>query len=267
MGAETKISWTDHTFNPLQGCTKVSEACRFCYAESINKRWGGDNWGPDKPRKLFGDKHWAEPVKWNAHAQKTGIRRKVFCASMADVCEDHPDWIEPRARLIKLIEATPWLDYLLLTKRPENYLPMFGESWGYAWPENVWAGTTAEDQQNADKRIPHLLKVPAVVRFVSCEPLLGPINLKPYLAALDGTQLLDQIIIGGESGGHGIRRMDPAWSVNIRNQCVATNTAFFFKQSGAVLAREMKLKSRNGDDPSEFHADFAVQQFPTPRMF
>lgn len=212
MGEATGIAWTDHTFNPWWGCMKVSPGCANCYAEQWDRRRGnpagagpGGHWGPMSPRRFFKDSHWKEPERWNRSAVRDGVRRRVFCASMADVFEDRADLVAPRARLFRLIAATPGLDWLLLTKRPENlsrFLPwvapitedtpvspayanpqMFGAramSPDAPWP-NVWVGTTVEDQRRAMERIPVLALIPAAVRFLSMEPLLEAVTLAPYL--------------------------------------------------------------------------------------
>lgn len=178
----SKIEWTHHTFNPWWGCVKVSEACAHCYAERDAKRYGHDVWGPDKPRRFQSDKYWEAPLQWDRDAAQAGEKHRVFCASMADVFEDYQGpnanklfW--ERRTLWELIEVTPSLIWLLLTKRPENIIRMVPNDWRRNWPKNVWPGTTTEDQPNANKRIPELLKVPARVRFLSCEPVLGPVNL------------------------------------------------------------------------------------------
>ncbi len=243
MGANSSIEWTDHTFNPWWGCVKVSPGCHHCYAETLSKRFGNNIWGPAKTtsRRTFGPKHWAEPFKWNAEAAKAGQRKRVFCASMADVFEAHPMLDDERAKLWVLIEATPNLDWLLLTKRPENIMRMTPDAWALGLPANVWAGTSVEDQQRADERIPELLRVPARVRFLSCEPLLGPINLDHYLID-DWTRIggnvhyhdrpaLHWVISGGESGP-GARPMHPDWARGLRDQCVAAGVAYHFKQWG-----------------------------------
>lgn len=181
MGEKSSIEWTDHTFNPWWGCTRVSPGCVHCYAETFDKRVHGKDrahWGVKAGRRFFGDKHWNEPLRWNASAAKAGVRERVFCASMADVFEDRPELVEHRARLFALILATPSLDWLLLTKRPEKMVRLAEEAgWEGDWPSNVWAGCTVEDQQRADERIPELLLVPAAVRFLSCEPLIGAVDL------------------------------------------------------------------------------------------
>lgn len=244
----SKIEWCHHTFNCWWGCVKVSPGCEHCYAETLSKRTGHNIWGPAKTtdRRLFGDKHWAEPLKWNKQAKEAGERHRVFCASMADVFEDHPQVLEARARLLDTIVSTPHLDWLLLTKRPENVNHMIEETTGYSdssmWffvASNVWIGTSVEDQATADQRIPYLLEVPAAVRFLSCEPLLGPVNLGKYLPwqYSDGNliypmrEVVHWVIVGGESGHHA-RPMHPDWARDLRDQCQATGTAFFFKQWG-----------------------------------
>src|SRR5690606_3921590 len=166
----SKIEWCDHTFNPWWGCVRVSPACRFCYADTQARRYGHQVWRKRGPRRLLSDANWAKPLKWNRDAEKSGVPAKVFCASIADVFEDHPDVAEPRKRLWNLIEATPWLRWLLLTKRPENIAAM--APWGAEWPPHVWVGTSVENQRFAEERIPILLRVPAAVLFLSCEPLL-----------------------------------------------------------------------------------------------
>lgn len=238
----TKIEWADYTFNPWWGCVRVSPACNHCYAEAWAKRTGNDVWGKNADRRFFGDKHWQQPVKWNAKAEKDGVRRRVFCASMADVFEDYPgDLTDPesvafrmcaaREALWDLIDQTPNLDWLLLTKRPENVMEMVPESWldqytdHVAWPENAWVGTTVEDQTRAVDRLYRLVEIPAPVRFVSCEPLLERLNLTPW------AHRIDWVIGGGESGG-GARPMNPDDIRSLRDQCQRSGMAFLFKQWG-----------------------------------
>jgi len=254
MGKETGISWTDHSFNPWWGCQKVSPACANCYAETFSKRYGMKLWGPASERRFFGPKHWEEPLKWNKQAQKEGVRRRVFCASMADVFEDRDDLIQPRADLFLTVEETPHLDWLLLTKRPENIegmLPKWSHLNGRPFP-NVWYGTTVENQEQAALRVPLLLQVPAVVRFISYEPALGPLDLTNIeimghsLDALRGEWCanrqgcfvedhsdgsIDWVIAGGESGGRA-RPSQPEWFTAVRDQCAGAGVAFHFKQWG-----------------------------------
>jgi protein gp37 len=245
MSENSKIEWTDHTFNPWWGCQKVSEGCKNCYAETLDNRYNHDNphWGPGSDRKPMSENYWKQPIKWNAAAKKTCIQAKVFCASMADIFEDHPQVVEHRKRLFALIEATPYLIWQLLTKRPENILKFLPERWAadlpFSYmPENLWLGTSVENQKQADERIPQLLQVRNVTRFLSCEPLLGPVNL-----GLMGTtpqswgygytgiyRLIDWVIVGGESGPKA-RPMHPDWARAIRDEC-ETAVPFLFKQWG-----------------------------------
>jgi protein gp37 len=222
MGANSKIEWTHHTFNPWWGCVRVSPACVHCYAETFAKRVGQDVWGVDKPRRFFSDKHWQEPLKWNTAAAKAGERQRVFCASMADVFEDRADLEDARGRLYGLIEATPMLDWLLLTKRPENIRGMVPVDWLSHPRPNVWYGTTVEDAPRL-MRIEHLRHVPARVRFLSCEPLLDEIT--PNLTGIHW------VICGGESGPKA-RPMSPLWARELRDQCAFSGVAFHFKQWG-----------------------------------
>lgn len=236
MAKNSSIEWTHHTFNPWWGCVKVSPACTHCYAETWAKRVGQKLWGPRSKRRFFSDEHWRAPVKWNAEAEVLGARHRVFCASMADVFEDRPELASHRARLFRLIESTPHLDWLLLTKRPEHAPGLARRAgWSGAWPRNVWAGTTVENQEYAAERIPHLLEIPAKVRFLSCEPLLGPVDLGGWISSLDW------VIAGGESGGKS-RPMAPEWPRGIRDQCVAAGIAFHFKQWGDWAPVEVTMK-------------------------
>lgn len=286
MGETTAIKWTDHTFNPWWGCERVSPGCQHCYAEAFAKRTGNDVWGKQAERRHFGEKHWLEPVKWNRKAEEAGRPALVFAASMADVFEDRRDLDEDRARLFELVEATPWLRWQLLTKRPELVLelvpdrwrrphergPAYGEEYtgetvlvspAQGWPANAWIGTTVEDQQRAGERIPELVKIPAPVRFLSCEPLLGPLDLSEWLGLEwmetlrpPGAQLarrgeggwgmdlfeavarsegrpprVSWVIVGGESGpGH--RVMDAEAAADVCEQVLAAEVPLFFKQWG-----------------------------------
>ena len=230
MGESTAIAWTDHTFNPWWGCERVSPGCQHCYAEAFAKRTGHDVWGKSSDRRFFGDAHWNEPVKWNRAALERRQVALVFCSSMADVFEDRPDLVEHRDRLFDLIEVTPHLRWQLLTKRPQNVMPLVPARWLHRFPLNVWVGTTVEDQTRADERIPELVRIPADVRFLSCEPLLGPVNLHRWLVAAD-PPLVDWVIVGGESGpGHRPLVLDHARS--LVDQALAAKVPVFFKQIG-----------------------------------
>lgn len=292
MGKDSGIEWTDHTFNSWRGCSKVSPACAHCYAMELVNRFSGDFLGR---RVVAAEKYWREPLKWNENAKKLGTRHRVFCASLADVFESwdgpihnhkdeqlysawhhaQPDWVassspcegdpltidDVRQRLFELIDATPYLDWLVLTKRPENILKMWptwpkgfpsdgsgGHGSGSRYLKNVWLGTTVENQEQADKRIPELLKCRDLtpVLFLSCEPLLGPVDLNQSwkLHRGDGFRLnrnqyhaecptrgIDWVIVGGESGKEA-RPMNPVWAESLRDQCNAARVPFFFKQWG-----------------------------------
>lgn len=239
----SKIEWTHHTFNPWRGCTKVSAGCANCYAEKMSKRNPSvlGTWGKDGVRAVAAESYWRQAIKWNKDAEQAGERRRVFCASMADVFEGQDtmsenEWkklIPIRARLFRLITDTPNLDWLLLTKRPQyvNTHALWFTLSG-CLPNNVWVGTSVEDQRAAG-RIPALLNVPARVRFLSCEPLLGAIpNLN-----LSG---IDWVIVGGESGP-GARPMHPDWVRSIRDQCIAADVPFFFKQWGEYATAGVRV--------------------------
>lgn len=250
MGENSKIEWTDHTFNPWIGCQKVSPACDRCYAEAMmDHRYGKVRWGPGEERKRTSAANWRKPLQWAKAARASGTRRRprVFCASLADVFDNAvpAQW---RNDLWWLIAATPELDWLLLTKRPQNVakmLKMLPGGLDRGWP-NVWLGTTAENQEEADRRIPALLRAPqrVAVRFVSCEPLLAQLDISPYLAGLDRRERFsDRVedragravagiswtIIGGETGP-GYRQMKPEWAGALIEQCRSAGTAVFMKQ-------------------------------------
>ena len=232
MGANSTIEWTMHTFNPWWRCTKVSPACDNCYAEHLARRRGFRVWGPDAPMRQLSDAHWHQPIKWNDRAAHAAERPRVFCASMADVFEGRPDQAPLRDRLWKLVGETPNLDWLLLTKRPAKIAQLV--PWREGWPPNVWIGTTVENQEWADKRLPHLLALPALVRFVSVEPQLGPVDLRSYL---QGARRIDWVIVGGESGA-AARPMNVSWARAVRDQCVAAGVPLHFKQWGTFGPRE-----------------------------
>jgi protein gp37 len=215
----SNISWTDNTFNPWLGCSKVSPGCANCYAEQLmDVRFGHVRWGPGNDRKRTSADTWRQPIRWNKQAAQRGTRIKVFCASLADVFDTEvPDaW---RDDLFALIRQTPCLDWQFLTKRPEHAVRYSAR---IAWPSNAWLGTSVEDQARAD-RARVITAVPAPVRFLSCEPLLGLV--KPDLTGIDW------VIVGGESGpGH--RPMNREWVTALRDQCRAAGVPYFFKQWG-----------------------------------
>jgi protein gp37 len=224
MSEKTGIAWCDHSFNPWWGCSAVSPECKNCYAEAWAKRFDHVCWGCN-PRRTFGDRHWAEPVKWNRAAEKSGKRARVFCGSMCDVFEDAPGLDEQRTRLWKLIEATPSLDWLLLTKRPENIERMmpFAQIGGHLVERfnNVWLGTTVGCRASLP-RVDELRRLPATVHFLSIEPLLE------NLGTLD-LRGISWVIVGCESGPNA-RPMQTDWVRSIRDQCQAAGVPLFYKQ-------------------------------------
>lgn len=255
MAENTEIEWADHTFNPWEGCQKVGPGCDHCYAETRNARFGGGtapNWGPGAPRRRTSASNWKKPRKWaraaRAFHEKHGRRQRVFCASLADVFDNavDPAW---RRDLFDEIEATPELDWLILTKRIGNVQPMLKEMGIDHLPENVWLGATIVNQEEADRDIPKLIAIKATLRFLSMEPLLGEVCLTQINAgssvmidALNGDSYdelgergkgvaLDWIIVGGESGA-GARPMHPDWVRSLRDQCTAARVPFLFKQWG-----------------------------------
>jgi protein gp37 len=238
----TKIEWAHHTFNPWWGCVKVSQGCANCYAERLDKRMNkGEHWGPNSERKAMSAKYWSEPYKWDADARLRMQKQRVFCASMADVFEDHPEVIHHRKRLFDLIESTPHLIWMLLTKRPENISKLITKSWSYKIPSNAWFGTSVENQETTS-RITELINQfgsnfgPQNKLFLSMEPLLGPVDLhkvKVFVANqwFYALPAIDWVIVGGESGPKA-RPMNPEWVRLIRDQCDRESIAFFFKQWG-----------------------------------
>lgn len=347
---DSHIQWTDHTFNPWEGCTKVSPGCANCYAEARNVRFtGGKNWGKGAPRRRTSASNWRQPLKWTkkpwicdacgaAHEDAPNRYRcdhcngriestpsqifpeesrlntvhslhkaRVFCASLADWLDDEVrvEWL---ADLLKLIHDTPNLYWLLLTKRPEKWRTRLKavctstargtdvDNWATDWfegkpPANVWIGTTVEDQQRADERIPELLKIPARVRFLSCEPLLEAVDLTRVGGFTDGKTIwtenaihtavnpqyqriipklngIDWVICGGESGG-GARTFDVDWARSLLEQCKTAGVPFFMKQMGAnVMGREMDKwvtrLSKKGGEMEEWPQELRVREFPTP---
>lgn len=275
MAENSKISWCHHTFNAWVGCAKVSAGCARCYAEELmDKRYGKVQWGPQGTRVKTSPANWKLPIRWNKQAQKEDTRYRVFCASLADVFEDRPELVPWRVELMALIQKTPYLDWLLLSKRPENAPDMMkevvrlGNYTANDWlamglmPPNVWLGTSVENQEQADKRIPELIKMPAMLHFLSMEPLLGTVNLgllgaiahsSPYSLYADH---IKWVIVGGESGAHA-RPMNLDWARDVRDQCQYANVKFFFKQTGTVAAGRGK-----GESEDDIPADLYIRDIP-----
>lgn len=230
----TKIEWTEVTWNPITGCTKISEGCKNCYAEKMSKRLAGRFGYPDDDpfRVTIQADKFTKPKNWKKP-------RMVFVCSMSDLFHEAIDFTIIDM-LFGIMHDCSHHTFQVLTKRPERMLEYFN-SRGHILP-NVWLGVTAENQDEANKRIPILLQIPAAIRFVSCEPLLGPIDLKQVIAAKlrnwilnNETQYgLDWVICGGESG-HNARPMHPNWARSLRDQCQEADVPFFFKQWGELL--------------------------------
>ena len=252
MSDTTLIAWTDHTFNPWMGCTKVSAGCAHCYAEALTtNRMGRRLWGDSAPRQVT-KSPWAHIKQWERAAAEgqagilgAGRPHLVFLGSLMDWAEDRPDLSEPRGRMWEVIRCSPHLHFQLLTKRPENIRRFLPDDWGPGYP-NVWLGTSIEDMR-VSNRADILRDIPAVVRFISYEPALGP---------LDGLDLagLDWVIFGGESGPK-FREADPQWSRDMRRHCEANNVAYFHKQSSHFFTeRGITLDGET------------VRNFPIPRV-
>jgi protein gp37 len=278
MAENSKIEWTDHTFNPWIGCTRVSAGCDNCYAAvSTPARSMHIAWGPGEQRHRTADNTWAMPKRWNERHQafyaKHGRRQRVFCASLADVFDNQVP-VEWRRDLFDLIELTPNLDWLLLTKRIGNVADMVREARTWDWllgRGNVWIGATIVNQEEADRDIPKLLATPARVRFLSMEPLLSEVDITPFLwgkhervdticqncprdadcscgyetRAQLHLPALHWVIVGGESG-HGARPMHPDWARSLRDQCAAAGVPFLFKQVGEAVPVETDVDTDHG---------------------
>jgi protein gp37 len=234
MADRTAIQWTNATFNPWWGCERVSPACAHCYADALARRYGHRLWDTDSARRFFSDQHWRQPLRWNRQAEKRGEPLKVFCASMADVFEYRPE-LEPwRERLWHLIEQTPMLHWQLLTKRPELIAAMV--PWRDVWPGNVWIGTSVENSRHTF-RVELLRELPAAVRFVSAEPLLGSLflNGRPNRRPLE-LDSVDWVICGGESGPR-FRAVNLDWVRELRDACLEAAVPFFYKQQGGRTSK------------------------------
>jgi protein gp37 len=250
VAENSEIEWTDHTFNPWIGCTKVGPGCDHCYAEALDKRhrWqGATHWGAGQPRMRTSVSNWRKPLAWNKAREQDGKVHRVFCASLADVFDNEvPEtW---RMDLLDLIKRTPRLTWLLLTKRiglASRYLP--------ATPlPNVWIGATIVNQEEADRDVPKLLATPAAIRFVSYEPALGPVDWMKFPG-------IDWIIVGGESTqGAKARPFNQAWALTTILDAKHMGAAPFVKQLGSGFG----FKDRAGADPAEWPEDLRVREFP-----
>lgn len=338
MGQTTNIAWCDSTWNPWRGCTKVSAGCANCYAERQAKRNPDvlGRWGDHGSRPIAAESTWRQPLKWNREAEKAGVRRRVFCGSMMDFFEDRTDLVDARVRAFDLIRQTQNLDWLILTKRPQNWAkvlrdtidrmrdrgetivpslpnkydwtyhtPSFVNGWmhgdypgaGHIVPPNIWLGTSCSTQADLDRNLPHLLRCPAKVRFLSLEPLVGSIDIEAafdrWINAMEGTvtadiprlkDFLHWVIVGGESGP-GARPCSVEWIRSIVSQCREAGVPCFVKQLGAksVFPPFWRHDSETvgkwfeplvgddfdthhitgkGGDPEEWPEDLRVQEMP-----
>ena len=246
---KTQIEWTDYSWNPWIGCIKVSPGCQNCYMYRDQKRYGGD------PREIRITKPatFNAPLKWAR--TDPGL---VFTSSWTDFFLEEVD-PQVRTEAWEIMWSTPHNTYQILTKRPENILDMLPKHWGVGWP-NVWLGVSVENQEMADLRIPTLLATPARVRFLSCEPLLGPIDLTriPFphgFVEIHGGELpgVDWVIVGGESGPDA-RPMEPEWGIDIKDQCGENGVAFFMKQMGGWPNTRHRLE--------DMPIDLQLREFP-----
>lgn len=292
MGEKTGISWTDSTFNPWIGCTKVGPGCDQCYAEATNHRFhDGKNWGAGAPRQRTNERYWRQPLKWNEAARESGNRHLVFCASQADVFDNEAHW-SWRADLWRLIRETPHLTWQIVTKRIGNARSMLPSDWRDGYP-NVWLIATIVNQEEADRDLPKLLSTPAVVHGVSYEPALGPVDWRPWLEPWcsqgsrpapypheggvmcprcmgngTGCDGLKWIIVGGESAqrGQDARTFVLGWGKDTIRQCREHGVAVFVKQLGSNPTNregESHIQfAKKGDDKNEWPAIFRAQEFP-----
>lgn len=286
MGKVTGIAWCDHTWNGWIGCQKVSPGCTYCYAEREafvrrERSHGRELWGPQGERHKTSAEYWFQPVTWNREAWvqhecgwrgnsaaikafdgcpqcfgKVGFfptRQRVFCMSLGDALEDRPELIPWRTDLFNLITITPNLDWLILTKRIELAGDLLPVSWfDGKWPKNVWMGVSVENQQYADFRIPELMKMPAPVRFISAEPLLGPVDIT---LGREATEVPSWVIVGGESGSK-YRPFQAEWARAILDQCrsVTPPIPFFMKQLGGHPDKR--------DNVEDFPEDLRIREWP-----
>lgn len=253
-----------YTFNLWWGCVEVGPGCDHCYARTMSNRFGFDVWGKGNSRRWMTPKYLRRPVAWNERARRMGVRLKVFCGSMFDVAEHYRQHDTPVTRemnrlreevLWPLIESTPYLDWLLLTKRPHNLPNLVPSRWMRgAWPDNAWVGATTENQTMFDRRVPQLAALPSPVRFLSYEPALECVNF-------DNLSDIHWLIIGGESGP-GARSFDPSWAKSAVRQGRDAGVAVFVKQMGEVWAKEQGADNKKGEDWNEWPESLRVREWP-----
>ncbi len=242
MGRVSAIEWTDATWSPWVGCTKASPGCRNCYAERIDTRFGHDF----SVLRRASERTFRAPMRWTRP-------RMIFTCSMSDFFHEAAD--EWREEAWEVIRLTPRHTYQILTKRPECIPECLPQDWGNGW-ENVWLGTSVEMQEYVG-RATELGEVEAAVRFLSCEPLLGPLYLIPHLEGNVGWA-----IVGGESDPTAPRPMSLTWVRSIRDQCQDYGVPVFVKQLGTAWARSNGGKEWKGEDPSEWPEDLRIREMP-----
>ena len=251
----SKIEWTEATWNPLRGCARVSEGCRFCYAERVADRFSGEGQPYEglTTRGKDGQPRWNNEIMLVPHMLKKPLSwkqpRRIFVNSMSDLFHEKVpfDYIQ---QVFDVMRQASWHEFQILTKRAERLADLSPK---IDWPQNVWMGVSIEDSRVID-RADALRTVPSAIRFLSLEPLIGPIpNLN-----LEG---LDWAIIGGESGNEA-RIMEPEWAIDLLNQCRSANVPCFVKQMGTQWAKRQGSKSRKGDDFSEFPEALQVREYP-----
>ena len=245
MAENSKIAWTDDTFNPWWGCARIGPGCDNCYAATLDKRTGGDYWDSDKTPRRTGEQNWNKPCKWNKQAEAAGVRRKVFCASMADVFDNRvpQKW---RDDLWALVRETPNLDWIIVTKRIGNAAKMLPTDWGDGY-RNVWLLITVVNQDEVNRDIPKLLSVRAHVHGLSVEP-----QLESILVRHAHMKRLDWVICGAESGPHR-RPFDVRWARTFRDACHASQTAFFLKQiPGGTHKGVIEIPELDGQQWTQF---------------
>jgi protein gp37 len=325
MSEETKIEWAHATFNPWIGCTKVSPGCSSCYAENttrarVLRKRGHETWGRGAQRSRTSETTWKQPLRWNLIAGCGQAADNYFGRKPQQfrVFPSLCDWLDGEVPIewfldfLEIIEYTPNLNWLLLTKRPEAFQSRLVEAirynennggsdshhdWLLDWadgnhaPENVWIGTSVEDQKRADERIPALLQIPARVHFLSVEPLLEVVDLKLNARNYEvnahgpscGSPYIAWVVAGGESGPQA-RPCHIDWIRSVVDQCARSGTKCFVKQLGSLcvtdeavpdgwpagteltLAKDapavVELKHKKGGDPAEWTEDLRVRQFP-----
>lgn len=269
MGQDSAISWTDHSFAPWLGCSHAGPGCAHCYAEALDKRGGGAHWGPGQARRRTVAANWQQPRRWAKAACIAGAPARVFANHLGDVFDNEvPD--EWRADFWALVRETPALEWLLLTKRIGNARRMLPADWGAGGYPNCRLGITVCNQEEADRDVPKLLATPAASRFLSVEPILGPVDIQQYLISPDGFVChrgggepyhvddgglgLDWVIVGGESGGQR-RPCQVAWFTALAEQTQAWGWPLFVKQDAALHP------GQQGRLPADL---WALKQCPPP---